>query len=266
VPALIVNGRISRRSQSWYRRLGGLLREPLAAVRLACMQSDEDAERLRSVGVPEDRVVVTGNMKFDAAVPGDEGPDDLRALFGLASAQTPVVVAGSTSAHEEEQVLDAFEMIGLAEATLIIAPRHRERFEQVAKLLADRGVPFVRRSELPSARPRRVILLDSVGELGRVYGLADAAFVGGSLVRRGGQNLIEPASRGVPVLFGPHTENFAAVCAALTEAGAGFRVSDARELAAWIADILDNLKDAAVCAKVRDKAEAICRRFPVYQH
>jgi 3-deoxy-D-manno-octulosonic-acid transferase len=179
-------------------------------------------------------VVVTGNMKFDAAVRGDDEDRDLRELFGLPSGRAPVVVAGSTSAHEEEQVLDAFELIGLAEAILIIAPRHRERFDQIARLLADRGVPFVRRSELPSARPRRVILLDSVGELGRVYGLADAAFVGGSLVRRGGQNMIEPASRGVPVLFGPHTENFAAVCAALSEAGAGFRVRDAREMAATL--------------------------------
>ncbi|HEY3177004.1 MAG TPA: 3-deoxy-D-manno-octulosonic acid transferase [Candidatus Polarisedimenticolia bacterium] len=232
VPVLIVNGRISERSRAWYRRLGRLMREPLSAVRLACMQSEEDAARLRSVGVPADRVVVTGNMKFDAAPCLDEGADELRALFGLTPGEGPLVVAGSTSAGEEVQVLDAFEMIGVKGTTLILAPRHRERFEEVARLLAGRGIPFVRRSELPSAGPRRVILLDSIGELARVYGLADAAFVGGSLVRRGGQNLIEPAARGVPVLFGPHTENFAPVAEAMSAVGAGFRVRGARELAA----------------------------------
>jgi 3-deoxy-D-manno-octulosonic-acid transferase len=235
VPAIIVNGRISHRSHGRYRRFRGMLREPLGAVRLACMQTADDAERARSIGIPADRIVVTGNMKFDAAPPRDGANGSGSALPALPIPDgARVLVAGSTSEGEEEIVLDAFDRLAprRAEGTvLILAPRHRERFDAVARLLERRRLRFVRRSSATIGAAYDVLLLDSIGELADVYSRGQAAFVGGSLVPRGGQNLIEPAARGVPVLFGPHTENFAAVAQALLEAGAGFRVSGADDLA-----------------------------------
>ena len=245
IPVVLVNGRISERSFRRYRRLSGLLKEPLQAFEQACMQSEADAERARGIGIPVDRVVVTGNMKFDQAPAGPVRP---------AEPESPVLVAGSTSPGEEEMVLSA--VAGLDEKArrdllVILAPRHRERFEEVARMLAACGIPFVRRSELASidasslfrgALPRgpapRVVLLDTVGELAGVYALATVAFVGGSLVPRGGQNLIEPAAHGVPVVFGPHTENFSSMADALIAAGAGFRVNDPRELSATVSALL----------------------------
>jgi 3-deoxy-D-manno-octulosonic-acid transferase len=183
-------------------------------------------------------------MKFDAMP--SSGPDarpesmeDLRGLYGLPSLDAaPVLVAGSTSPGEEEMILDAIEHAGPPGFVMILAPRHRERFDEVAGILARRGVPFVRRTELPTGKPRRVVLLDTVGELARTYALATVAFVGGSLVPRGGQNLIEPAARGVPVVFGPATENFAAVAEALIDTGAGFRVAGTADLAATLERLL----------------------------
>ncbi len=243
VPVLLVNGRISERSRSRLGMLGGWLRNSLESIRVACMQSEADAERARALGIPPDRVKVTGNMKFDLAG-GEDGED----RFDLpVPADSPVIVAGSTSPGEEEAVLDAFARLrgeGFSNATLVLAPRHRERFDEVARMLADRGVAYLRRSAVAGgagaeARTETpVILLDTLGELASAYGLATVAFVGGSLVPRGGQNLIEPAARGVPVVFGRHIENFERIAEALLAAGAGFRVSDPRELASTLASLL----------------------------
>jgi len=232
LPVVVANGRISVRSRERYARLGRVMQEPLQAIRLACMQTPDDAERLVSLGVPADRVVVTGNMKFDAVAGGSA--QDAHDLFGLSlDRRGPVLVAGSTSPGEEEQVLEAVRLAGVPDLGLVIAPRHRERFEDVAALMTSRGLAFSRRSRpAPAGAPPKILLLDTLGELNAAYGLATVAFVGGSLVPRGGQNLIEPAARGVPVLFGPHTENFSAVARSLIDAGAGFRVQDAAGLAA----------------------------------
>lgn len=242
IPLLLVNGRISERSFRRYRRARALLREPLAAVRAACMQTEQDAERARMLGVAADRVSVTGNMKFDAADPGTPA-GEVRSLLGLpGSGGPPVLVAGSTSPGEETAVLDALELAGRPDLLLVLAPRHRERFDEVAALLRARNVPFVRRSSLP-AQPRggaRVVLLDTHGELAALYAAATVAFVGGSLVPRGGQNLIEPAARGVPVLFGPHVRHVAQVARLLSEAGAAFLVRDAAGLASRIGALLDD--------------------------
>jgi 3-deoxy-D-manno-octulosonic-acid transferase len=275
VPVLIANGRISPRSHARYLRLSRLLAGPLKAVRLACMQSADDAGRLVSIGVPEARVTVTGNMKFDAMPsPGADshpGPmEDLRGLYGLPSLDAArVLVAGSTSPGEEEMILDAIESADFRGRTgggghavhsgppgfvMILAPRHRERFDEVAGILARRGVPFVRRTQLPSGKPRRVVLLDTVGELARTYALATVAFVGGSLVPRGGQNLIEPAAHGVPVVFGPATENFASVAEALIDTGAGFRVADAADLAATLGRLLS---DPGLCRRAGQAGRAL---------
>jgi len=238
LPALIVNGRISEKSRRNYRLIGPVLRGALGAVRLACMQTGPDAERAVAIGMAPERVVVTGNMKFDAPVP-PEAPFDPRGLFKL-PARTPILVAGSTSRGEEEAVLEAAEKTGVF---TILAPRHPDRFEEVAALMTRRGLPHVRRSGTVTgdgAGTPRALLLDTVGELAGCYRAADLAFVGGSLVPRGGQNMIEPAACGVPVLFGPHTRNFAAIARALIDMGAGFRVDGAASLASAIRRLLDD--------------------------
>ncbi|MFQ5701287.1 MAG: 3-deoxy-D-manno-octulosonic acid transferase [Acidobacteriota bacterium] len=240
IPALVVNGRISERSRGRYLRLGTFLRKRLQAIRMACMQSDADAERIRDIGLPAERIVVTGNMKFDM-VPRGPAPQDLARMYAKAGS-SPIVVAGSTSAGEEELILEALERTGRDEVLLILAPRHRARFDAVADLLRGRGIRFARRSRAGRGEdaPPPVLLLDTLGELGRVYSLATVAFVGGSLVPRGGQNLVEPAAWGIPVLFGPHTENFQAVAEALLACGAGRRVGGADSLAAALLDLIDD--------------------------
>ncbi len=241
VPALIVNGRISERSRARYGAVRGLLRGALAAIRMACMQTETDARRIVAIGMPGDRVLVTGNMKFDGAIPSE--PDGvLQALVQEAAGGSPVLVAGSTSPGEEEVVLDAMASTRPDAFFLILAPRHPDRFARVGSLLRQRGVAFRRRSDGGSegaGRPR-ALLLDTVGELAGAYHLADVAFGGGSLVPRGGQNLTEPAVCGVPVLFGPHTQHVAAVAEALAACGGAERVTDAATLAHAIMRLIDD--------------------------
>lgn len=240
VPALIVNGRISERSHGRYLRLGAFLRGPLQAVQFACMQSEADANRIKSLGLPAERVVVTGNMKFDI-ISHQRPPADLGRLYAKAGSR-PILVAGSTSEGEEAQVLDALARIHHHDILLILAPRHRARFDRVAQILRRRGEPFVRRSHPGPGtdRPPRILLMDTVGELAQAYSMATVAFVGGSLVPRGGQNLVEPAACGIPVLFGPHTHNFQMVAEALVAGGAGFRVDGPATLARVIQGLLDD--------------------------
>jgi 3-deoxy-D-manno-octulosonic-acid transferase len=216
----VVNARISDRSLPRYRRWKGLLRRALEPVDLFLAQSELDAERLREVGAAAGRVEVTGNLKFDASPPVE---NEAVAALGLRLLATsgPILVAGSTVEDEEEYVLQAFRMVAgeYPSAVLVLAPRHRERFEAVARLLSEKRFGWVRRSELNSGKPGgeelggKVVLLDTLGELAAVYRYANVAFVGGSLVARGGHNILEPAFFGRPILVGPHTENFRDVVA-----------------------------------------------------
>lgn len=208
----VVNGRISDRSFPRYLRFRGLLRKVLEPVELFLAQSEGDAERLRTVGAAAERVEVTGNLKFDAEPPVESAAvtqlgEQLRA------SGAPILVAGSTVENEEEHVLKAFEMV-LVEypaASLVLAPRHRERFEAVTRLLSERRIRFVRRSAVDAAAQDlrgAVLLLDTLGELAAIYRYANLAFVGGSLVPRGGHNILEPAFFARAILTGPYTENF----------------------------------------------------------
>jgi 3-deoxy-D-manno-octulosonic-acid transferase len=208
---IVVNARISDRSFPGYRRFRHLLRHVLSNVDQFLAQSEEDARRLVEIGAAADRVEVSGNLKFDVAPPRAlPFVEELRAQLAAAHAG-PTLVAGSTVDGEEQFVLSAFREV-LArnpQARLILAPRHRERFASVAALLAQSGMPFALRSEARIAHSQwRVLLLDSIGELATAYSLADVALVGGSLVPRGGHNILEPAFYGVPIIVGPHTENF----------------------------------------------------------
>ncbi len=253
VPAMIANGRISDRSFRRYRLARLFMRRLLDAITVFAMQSAEDARRIISLGAPPERVVVTGNLKTDA-LGGDAGGEALwRRLLGLTGGEQ-VWVAGSTHRGEEEILLEAF--VGLRRRypslVLVIAPRHPERVGEVERVIHGRGLASVRRTALPKEREQSaVIVLDTVGELAQLYQVAEVVFVGGSLVPAGGHNMLEPALRRKPVLFGPHTTNFRDGTELLVSAAAARVVRDGRELA----DALDQLlRDPGLRARMGDAA------------
>ncbi len=255
---VFVNGRISDRSFGRYRRFRFFVRRALANVDLFLMQSQEDARRLRELGAPAERVAVGGNLKFD--LPQPARPAFLEELERVAQ-RAPIVVAGSTLAGEEQKILDALrvctEMDG-RQAVLLLAPRHPERFEEVARLLAERGLRFIRRSRWSAIDGRPdVVLLDTLGELAGAYAAATVAFVGGSLVPAGGHNPIEPALWGKPVIFGPSMENFRDVARALLEAKAAYRVSSSDELGILLAALL---ADPVACRRAGEAARQMVER------
>jgi len=207
----VVNARISDRSWPRYRRFRWALRRMLVHVDLFLAQTTEDSARLQSIGAEAGRVQVTGNLKFDVSLPASPPiVESLRRSLASEGAG-PVLVCGSTVEDEEPPLLKAFENLRVAHprAVMILAPRHPERFDDVAILLKRLGMPSVRRSQWRGETlAGGVLLVDTIGELAALYALADVAFVGGSLVPRGGHNIIEPAQHGVAVVTGNHTENF----------------------------------------------------------
>jgi 3-deoxy-D-manno-octulosonic-acid transferase len=232
----LVNGRMTEKSFSRYRRLGSWLREILDRFDLLAMQSQADAERYQRLGANAQRLKITGNAKFDASL--IELPQALMQELRL-SPEQPVWVAGSTRPGEEEIILDAFAQIKkqVPEAVLILAPRHLERLPEVEKMLLARRLEFMYRSRVASELfDFSIIVLDTMGELVKIYGLGRIAFVGGSLVPLGGHNPLEPAGAGVPVLFGPHTEHFVKGAEVLLERGGGQVVRNADELARAVLD------------------------------
>lgn len=238
VPVAVLNARLSPRRMRRYRRLGALYRPLLSGLGRVGAQSEADAGRYAELGVPAARIEVTGNLKYDLRPP-DVDVDALRERLGIAAGR-PVIVAGSTGDGEEEQVLDALERSRrrITDAFLVLAPRHPRRSAAVGRLAAERGLELVPLSALPTAGERDGVLVDTLGELAALYGVADVAFVGGSLVPVGGHNLLEPAAFGVPVLFGPHTEHFESMAAELEARGGGARVADAAALGQAIAALL----------------------------
>jgi 3-deoxy-D-manno-octulosonic-acid transferase len=207
----VVNARISDRSWPRYRRFGWALRRMLAHVDLFLAQTEEDGRRLQSIGADAAKVHVTGNLKFDVNLPPTPPIVDSLRNSLAADAAGPVLVCGSTVEDEEPPLLRAFENIRVSHprAVMILAPRHPERFETVATILEQMSIPFHRRSCWHGESLKGgVLLVDTIGELAALYGLADIAFVGGSLVPRGGHNIIEPAQHGVAIVTGNHTENF----------------------------------------------------------
>jgi 3-deoxy-D-manno-octulosonic-acid transferase len=211
----IVNARISDRSLPGYRRWRKVLTSVLRSVDLFLAQTPEDARRLVEIGAAEDRVLVGGNLKYDVPpLPAPPIVGQLRAALA-ASGSGPVLVCGSTveGALETEEALlaSAFQSVlaSYPTAAMLLAPRHPERFDSVATLLEQLKIKFWRRSQWNGeSLSGAVLLIDSIGELSSLYALADIAFVGGSLVPRGGHNIIEPAQHGAPILVGNHTENF----------------------------------------------------------
>jgi 3-deoxy-D-manno-octulosonic-acid transferase len=264
VPVAVVNARMSPRSFRNFAALGPLARPLFASLSCIAAQTEEYAEHYRRLGTAPDRIQVTGSVKYDG-VCADAGNQRTRELARLlaVNASDLIWIAGSTQAPEEEICLEVFRR---ARAThpnlrLFLVPRQRDRFGEVAQLLRRSGLPFVRRSELtaPLVIRNAVVLVDSMGELGALWGLADVAFVGGSLDgRRGGQNLLEPAAYGAAVVFGLHVWNFRDAATRLVAANAAVQVADADSLLGTIVHLLGN------SSKRRSLGEA-ARRFVLAQ-
>jgi len=255
VPVFLVNARLSARSAAGYARLGPLAREALSNLSGIAAQAREDASRLERLGARE--VAVTGNIKFDLEVPADTGERaaSLRTLFGEGRR---VWVAGSTREGEEALLVEAIEAAGLDPDILVVfVPRHPQRFDEVAALLAARGPAVARRSRgEPVPAGARYALGDSMGEMLAYYRAADLVVVGGSFLPLGGQNLIEACAVGRPVLFGPHTFNFESAAEAAIDRGAGLRARDAAHAAALAKELLG---DAPRRARMGEAALAFAR-------
>ncbi|HDR14734.1 MAG TPA: 3-deoxy-D-manno-octulosonic acid transferase [Desulfobacteraceae bacterium] len=243
IKRLLVNGRVSPRTFRKYRMFPFASRRLFRGFDLCLMQSDLDLGRLTAVGVDSARVEVGGNIKFDRSVkPMD--PQERTGWLDLLGfgALDPVIVAGSTHPGEEEILTRAFSAVRKQSphARLIIAPRNIERAAEIESIAVRMNFTVVQRSRLPTAGEPDVVVVDTIGELGRLYGLATVGFVGGSLVEIGGHNPLEPAALGCPVLFGPYMHNFDAMARMLVEAGAGVAIANEAEL---IASLLNFLSD-----------------------
>ncbi len=253
VPLHLVNARLSEKSYSGYQRFPSLARESLAGLAAVAAQSADDARRFAALGAREPRV--TGNIKFDIEPP--PGQLELgRAWRRGYGERRPVLLAASTREGEEPLLLDALAGVDVPGLLAVIVPRHPQRFDEVARLLAARGVRFQRRSESAAiAQDTRVVLGDSMGEMFAYYSACDVAFIGGSLVPVGGQNLIEACATGKPALIGPSTYNFAEAAELAVQAQAAVLVRDADELAGEAGRLL---RDPAAAQRMGEAGLAFC--------
>lgn len=262
IPVVVINARMSPRSFARLNRVSGLAKSLLFRhVTAFAVQSEEYAARLRQLGVSDSKSTVTGSIKFDGATGERDSPKarELKQLLVSQRREGLTVVAGSTHAPEEQIVLRAFAQLRRKHPSLqlILVPRHPDRFDEVAKLVEASGLPFARRSRLtePPAEPPAVLVLDTVGELGAAWSLADLGFTGGSLDgKRGGQSMIEPAGYGVPVVFGPHVWNFRDAAKRLVEVGGALMVKSADELAPTLDRLLSD-------AELRTRTGNAARQF-----
>ena len=262
IPMLFVSGRISDRSFARYQSYLGVfgfflrpfLRNALSNASAFLMQSEKDADRVRALGAPEDRIRVSGNLKYDLELPAPTPLSNWLATEIKRSGRSPIIIAGSVVATEEPHALIAFGTLQgeYPKALLVLAPRKPEYFDDAAEFIDESHRKFIRRSQLRIPAPTQqhtlqpsdastipddvtVLLLDSIGELASLYGLADGAFVGGSLVSSGGHNILEPAAFGKIPVFGPSMENFAEIAARFVAAGAAVQVESPEDAGvAWI--------------------------------
>ena len=269
-PILMANARISENSLRGYQRWDKLTRLALGHISRIAAQSGTDADRLRQLGAPGGQIEVTGNMKFDLPAP-DSLHDEGRELRRRWGPERPVWIAASTHEDEERQILKVHHRLRdrHPDLVLIIAPRHPERFDQIAHLIDQQGLEWTRRSEQANPTPdTQIYLLDTLGELMRFYAASDLAFLGGSLVPVGGHNVLEPAALGIPVLVGPHTENCAELVEKMLENGSALQLQDRRELKQAIFSLLEDQaqRDAmgrAGRALVHEGQGAVARTFAI---
>ena len=262
VPVAVVNGRISERSFRGYRLARGLLPQ-FDWIERFCVQNAAYRDRLLALGVAPSRIAVTGNMKYDGVTLRGAPAGSAPLRTWLAGDDRLVLVCGSTHGREEEWLFDALARIARLvprRVRLVLVPRHPERAPSVVETLAARGAPVVRWSQIGEARPRlavdAVVLVDTIGHLEAFYGACDVAFVGGSLVPHGGQNMLEPAALGRAVLFGPNTWNFRADVELLLAAEAVLQIGGRNELDAALLRLLG---DPALRAALGERAVALIR-------
>lgn len=267
VPVVFVNARISersfRRTKLWRRAAGGFFEQVLGDATLFLAQSETDAGRLARLGAPEDRLIVTGNLKYDVDPPKSTAFGNWLSEQVREQERWPIVVAGSVVADEEEAVLAAYDLVQRQwrRALLVLAPRKPDRFDAAAKIAEQDGWKVVRRSKIDLARPldenAEVLLLDSIGELAGLYSIADGVFVGGSLVHAGGHNIIEPAWFGRPPVFGPSMENFRDIAQQFLNEGAGVQVRNGEQLGkTWV----QLIRDAAARGRMGDRAKSLAEK------
>ena len=240
LPAVLANARMSARSARRYARFAGATRQLLDCLSHVAVQNDEDGQRFLDLGLAPQKLTVTGSVKFDVAISPAlrESAAALRASYG---ATRPIFIAASTHDGEDAVLLDAFAQVLTNQPTalLLLVPRHPERFDEVYELSRAR-FSTCRRSSGQCPEGTQVIVGDTMGEMMLLYGCADIAFVGGSLIERGGHNMIEPACWGLPIICGPHTFNFADISKRLTQVGGMVTVTDAGSLAAQILTWLEH--------------------------
>lgn len=259
IPVVLVNGRISERSFRGYRIVKRFLFRPLQRIRTFCVQTETYARRFTALGVPESQVLVTGSLKYDNLASAEEAAPlerEYRTRLGLGDA--PALVCGSTHAPEEREILAVYKRLAeeIPELRLILAPRHVERAAEIAREARDAGFEVARKTDVDKGAPSApVVIVDTIGELSKIYAAASVAFVGGSLVPHGGQNMLEPAGLGRATLFGPHVDNFRESADLLLRAGGAELVADAEALEAALRRLLRD--PAAAEAMGRRAREAV---------
>lgn len=263
IPAVMVNGRISAHSHKGYRKLRCFTRDLLPRIRWFCMQTDGDRDRLLDLGAPVDRMEITGSAKYDISPTPPEARDRARAVLDRAGVGRGhrILVGGSTWDGEEAALLDFYARNRAAHPDwfLVLVPRHAERRAAVLEAIAARGLTVLQRSLFPDGAPAPgsvpdVLLVDTTGELRGFYAAADVVFVGKSLTQTGGQNPIEPARDGRPVVVGPHMENFPGISDDFARAGAWVQIKDAQELGETLERLLST---PAECARLGSAAAAL---------
>jgi 3-deoxy-D-manno-octulosonic-acid transferase len=257
IPVAIVNGRMTERSLLRYRLVPGLFRRLFRGLAAVGVQNEAYAERLRVVGA---RPRVTGNMKYDAAIAFEPGETEREWRVTLGLGDAPVLVAGSTHEPEERILVETFKRLQATfpRLRLVLAPRHLHRVPEVAKVVEAAGLPCYKKSSLQLEGPADgVLLLDTVGELSRAYSVATAVFIGGTLCGRGGQNMLEPAALGKPIVSGPSVSNFEDIARALVEAGAMKVLDNPIEIALALGELLRSPERAReVGARAREAVRA----------
>ncbi len=264
---ILVNARLSTHSFRRYRLVRPFMRRVLEHVDVICAQTEADAERFRHLGAAPERLLLSGNLKFDAEPPRVGAFPSLLEKAVTITGRGPIMIAASTMPGEEPMVLEAWSKVRAQypKALLILAPRHPARFDEVAQILTNSGCSYTRRTHLASQEAEvssrvaapEVLLLDTIGELAGIFELADVVFVGGSLVPTGGHNILEAAYWAKPVVFGPHMENFEDIARLFLEADACLQVQDAEELAE---SVLKLFGDRAAGQRLGKRAQQVLER------
>ena len=252
IPLTYINVRLSERSFQKYQKLQSFSQQIFNTIDVIAAQGDSDAQRLQKLGVHADKIQITGSLKFDLNMPASL-KESAQSVRDFLANQRTVWICGSTRDGEETQLLQVYKKLKSIhpDLLLVLVPRHPERFDSVARLVVNSGLKLIRRTDNPISIDAEidVYLGNTMGELGLLYAASDIAFVGGSLVPFGGQNILEPCAVKVPVLFGPHMFNFEEISQLVVEAKAGLCVSDSEQLAEKVSDLIKhpNLRDQMGC-------------------